>query len=157
MTPEESATLEALLTEQRVLSLALDVEGAPYAALLPFAARADLSALLVHASGLARHAKGLRDGAGFGAVVNEPDGPEQDPLRIPRVMLQGRVRRLAKDGADYASGRSVFITRHPSSEMTFSLGDFELYELVPERGRFVAGFGRALNLSPKILSDLAEG
>ena len=56
------STIEALrelLDGQRVLSLAVLVDGAPCAGLLPFAALPERNGVLIHASRLARHSRGL--------------------------------------------------------------------------------------------------
>ena len=156
MSPEEQATLQRLLTEQRVLALAVVVEGAPYAGLLPFAVYPDLSAALIHASTLARHTAGLYEGALFSLLIHQPDEPDADPLQIPRVTLQGEVHLLAKGSPDYAAGRDLYTHKFPTSQQTFDLGDFNLYRLQFKDGRFVAGFGRAYNLTADVLRRVAE-
>ena len=155
MKTEVQDHLRRILTGQRVLSLGVLVNGAPYVGMLPFALRPDFSALLVHASSLARHSRGLTDGAPFSALVQVSDHPELEPLALPRVTLDGTVRTLARQTADYDSGRRLYQARFPSSARTFALGDFSLYELVPETGRFVAGFGSAHTVTAKILAQLA--
>ncbi len=154
MTPEDRKTLHKLLTEQRVLSLAVLVDGEPYVGLLPFAMLPGFSAALVHASRLAKHTAGLNDGAPFSLLVHLPDAPNVDPQQIPRVSLQGRVRLLAKETLDYEDARIIYLTKFPQSEQTFTLGDFNLYQLVIETGRFVAAFGRIYNVTPEMLRDI---
>ncbi len=58
--------IREMVTGNRVLSLAVNVDGAPDASLLPYAFRPDFGALYVQASGLARHARGLQPGASVG-------------------------------------------------------------------------------------------
>ena len=155
MDDRDRALLRELLAHQRVLSLAVLVEGRPYAGLLPFAARPDFSAVLVHASDLARHSKGLVPGAPFGVVIHLPDRVDADPLQLPRVTLEGTVAALERGTPEYESGRELYLARFPGSAQTFALGDFRLYELAFESGRLIAGFGRARSVSPRILADLA--
>jgi putative heme iron utilization protein len=155
MTPEENALLKDLLNTRRVLSLSVLLDGEPYIGLLPFAIQPDFSAMLVHASSLARHTKGLSDGAPVGFMVHALDQPDADPLQLPRLSLQGTSRMLDKKTGDYAAARDVYVARFPSSEMVFSLGDFNLYELVPKKGRFVIAFGRAFNVTADTLRELA--
>ncbi len=50
MKSEDRDLLNDLLTEARVLSLGVLVEGAPYVGLLPFAVSEDKGSALVHAS-----------------------------------------------------------------------------------------------------------
>lgn len=157
MKTEEAALLRDLLRSQRVLTLAVEVDEAPFASLLPFAATEKLDAVYIHASSLARHARGLRDGTSFGIVIHLPDRFDADPLQIPRVTLQGAVQHLERGSDEYLEGRDVFTGKFPRSEATFSLGDFQLYRLTLEKGRLIAGFARAVNLFPDNLRRLTDG
>lgn len=144
-----------LLAARRLLSLAVQVDDEPFAGALPFAARPDHSAFLVHASQLARHTRGLGEGAPFAFVIHDLDTPDADALQLPRLMLQGRVRMLPRDSEAYVSGRDLYVERFPESAPIFGLGDFDLYELVPDRGRFVTGFAGIHNLDPDTLRELS--
>lgn len=63
MERDDLELLRGLLTECRVLALAL-VDGAvPVAGLMPFLAHADLGSLYVHGSRLAKHTRALAAGA----------------------------------------------------------------------------------------------
>ncbi len=155
MTADQIADLQSLLSGQQVLSLAVLVDDAPYAGLLPYALRTDFQAALIHASGLARHSRGLRDGAPFGVLIHEPATASADALQIRRVSLQGAVSKVAKGTPEYDDGRDAYLERFPSSATTFGLGDFDLYWLSFERGRFVSGFAQAVNLNPDNLAELA--
>jgi len=84
MDDQDLALLRNLLREQRLLSLAVMVEGEPVAGLVPFLASPDLGALVVHVSALARHSQGLGEGAAWSGVVHVPDSDAVDPLQVPR-------------------------------------------------------------------------
>lgn len=155
MDPSDRALLKDLLTTRRVLSLSVLIDGQPYVGLLPFAMQPDFSAALIHASSLARHAKGLRDGAPVGFLVHALDRPDADPLQLPRLSFQGIARPLDKSTDVYRAARDVYLARFPGSEITFSLGDFNLYELLPDSGRFVIAFGKAFNVTADTLRQLA--
>ncbi len=139
--------LRTLLEEQRVLSLALNIEGKPHASVLPFVSLPDFSGAVVHASGLARHSRGLVAGADFSAVIHLPDRPDVDPLQLPRLLVDGRVEPVPRESDEYGELRRLYQQRFPSSEITFSLPDFELHRLRFGRGRLVAGFARASSVS----------
>jgi heme iron utilization protein len=151
MRAEDAALLRALLA-QRVLSLGVLVGGAPYVGLLPFALASDRQTLLVHASALARHTRGLAEGAPWSGLLHAPDDPGGDPLQVGRVTLSGEVQRLPEGTPGNADGRARFLARFPGSAQTFELADFGLYALRVREGRLVAGFARARNIS---LGDLA--
>ncbi len=154
MNTEDTALLRDLLRGSRVLALGVLVDGAPYVGLLPFVLAKDRRALLVHGSGLARHTRGMSDGAPFSALVHAPDADAPDPLQVARVTLQGTVQRLEPGSGPYEEGRALYEDRFPESAQTFELPDFSLYALRIAEGRFVAGFARARNVSPGDLATI---
>jgi hypothetical protein len=146
MTPELAAEARTLIAGARVLALGVLVESQPHVGFLPYALGEDAATLLVHASKLARHARGLLPGAEFSALIHEPDRGEGDPLQLRRVVLQGRVVPLARDTGAYHEARARYLARLPTAEITFRLGDFALFALHVESGRYVAGFAQAVDL-----------
>jgi len=132
------------------------VEGRPYVGLLPFAVNPDFSGAVVHASKLARHTVGLVAGAPFAALICQNDRRDADPLQLPRVTLQGTVRQLECGTAAWMEAQRLYLRRFLTSEQTFSLGDFELYELRFLGGRLVGGFARVTSVSPEMLTRLAS-
>jgi hypothetical protein len=155
MTPQQIEILRTLFTQVRVLSLGVLVEGQPVVGLLPFVARPDFGGLLVRASRLARHTRGLVTGAPFGALIHLEDSPEGDPLQIVRVSLDGTVEELRDGSPSHGDAERLYRARFPSAEMTFALPDFSFYDLRIEGGRLVAGFGGAINLSRAALVGAA--
>ncbi len=156
MSSEDAALLRDLLERRRLLALGVLVDGEPYVGLLPFAVAAGYSALVVHASRLARHTRGLGEGARFSALVHAPDGPDSDPLQIPRVSFQGEVRPLGEGTPEHEEARRRYLARFPDSAGTFDLGDFGLYALRIREGRLVGGFARARNVSPEDLLEASR-
>jgi heme iron utilization protein len=154
MQPQQLATMRALLDEQRVLALALVVEGEPVIGLLPFAPAAGYRALVVHASRLARHTRGLQHGASFDALIHEPVAPGGDALQVRRLTLRGEVLPLAQDtpGADTFS--SAYLLRFPEAAPITQLGDFGFFVLRVTGGRLVTGFGGAVNVTEDTLEAL---
>jgi putative heme iron utilization protein len=148
----DTALLRELLEVPRVAALGVLVDGAPYVGLVPFAVAAGRQALLVHASRLARHTRGLVAGAPFSALVHAPEAPGADPLQLPRVTFLGAVAPLA--GAEEEDARARYLARFPAAEQTFVLPDFALYALRIREGRLVAGFARARDVSPGDLQSL---
>ena len=156
MDPEILAAIRTLLMFQRILALAVIVDGEPEAALLPYALRDDLGAVYVQASGLARHARGLQPGATAGVLVHAGDSPAADPMQIARLSARTTVNVLGRDDPRFAAARARFVARFPGAEVTLSLGDFNLYELTFGRGRYIEGFARAFNVGPDTFRDLAR-
>jgi hypothetical protein len=148
--------LRTLLTARRVLSLAVVVDGAPVIGLLPFAMAPDRRALVVHASRLARHTRGLTPGASFDALIHEPDTDDVDPMQVKRVTLRGQVRPLAQEEGEYTASRDAYLARFPDAAPITTLGDFAFFRLEITGGRLVTGFGGAVNVTPDALKQLSE-
>jgi putative heme iron utilization protein len=155
MDQEELSLVRKLLTDCRVLSLGVLVDGKPHVGLLPFVAAADYRSALVHASQLARHSRGLQPGSPFSALIHACDEQENDALQVRRVSISGTVQLVAQADADFNASRQAYINRFPSSKQTFLLGDFNLYRLHFEWGRLVSGFARAITLSPDSFLELS--
>jgi heme iron utilization protein len=147
MTPEDTARLGGLLLGQRLVALGVVADGEPIVGLVPYAVADDRSALVVQASTLARHARGLAAGASWSGMIHEPDSEEADPLQIPRLQLEGTVDPLRGDRPEFKAAARAFLARFPQAAMTLQLPDFTLYRLEIHGGRMVQGFGMALNLS----------
>jgi hypothetical protein len=147
--------IRALLDGERILSLAVLVEGNPFAGLLPFVPLPDYSGVMIHASRMSRHSAGLAAGARAAVLLHEQDGPEKDPLQIKRASFECDVRPLERNGEAWAAGRERYLERFPDSRITFRLGDFTLHRLDFRQGLLVAGFGRAMAIAPRDIARLA--
>jgi hypothetical protein len=156
MTPEDSGRLSGLLLGERLVALAVVAEGEPIVGLLPYAVADDRSALIVQASGLARHSRGLVAGAPWSGMIHEPDAVGADPLQIPRLQLEGVVDPLRGDRAEFQTAARALVGRFPQAAATLQLPDFTLYRLEIRGGRMVLGFGRALNLSGEHFRNLSR-
>ncbi len=141
------AAVRHLLDTERILTLAVNVDGSPVAALLPYAVSADGASLLVHASGLARHTRGLSDGVTVGVAVHQPATPDRDAMQIPRLTVEATVRVVARDTAAWHDAAARLVARFEAAATTLGLPDFVLVALELGRGRYVEGFARAVNVS----------
>ena len=138
------AALRNLISEQRVLSLAVVVDANAAQGLLPYALAADFSGVFIFASALAHHSQGLRSGAPFSILIHDH---VEDPLQVARVSFEGEVSVVEQESPEYERARELFLQRFPNdSEVLFTLGDFTMYSLPLTRGRFVQGFARAVDV-----------
>lgn len=153
METPELELLASLLSDERVVSLGVLVEGSPLVGVLPFLAAPDLGSVIVHATRLARHSRGLVAGAPCSGAIHRPDRAAEDPLRLPRLLFEGRVEEVGEEEA--AALSSLWVARFPSAAMTVQLGDFAFHRLRIESGRLVAGFGRAFGVGPAVLAEAA--
>jgi putative heme iron utilization protein len=156
MDKEVLVALRDLLTTQRVLAIAVLIDGEPEAGLLPYALREDFGAVYVQASGLARHTRGLKPGERVGILIHAGDSPGADPMQLARLTVQATVQIVDKASDQFTIARERFVARFPTAEMTLDLGDFNLYELTLGRGRYVEGFARAFNVGPETFGEVRK-
>jgi putative heme iron utilization protein len=153
----DSATRDALHTllhTEPVLTIAVLVEGQPVAALLPFATGADPGVLLVQVSGLARHARGLHDGAKVGVVVHAAATSDRDPMQLPRLSVEATATVVVRDTEAWLEAAERLAARFPVARTTLALPDFSVVALELGRGRYVEGFARAVNVGPETFRTL---
>jgi heme iron utilization protein len=155
MLKSTARAIRALLDQQRVLSLAVMADGAPYAGLLPFIPLPEYAGVMIHASRMAKHSAGLAADARVGVLLHEQDGAEKDPLQLQRASFECTVQPLERKGEAWLAGRERWLQRFPDSRITFNLGDFTLYRLEFRQGLYVGGFGRAVEISPRDIAKLA--
>jgi putative heme iron utilization protein len=148
-------SVRELLDEQRLLALAVVADGAPYAGLLPFVVLPAYAGVMIHASRLSRHTQGLTKGAHVGILLHEQYAPGKDPLQIKRATFDCIVQPLERKSPDWEQGRGWYVDRFPDSRITFNLGDFTLYRLEFQRGLWVGGFGRAVEITSGDIAKLA--
>lgn len=147
--------LKALLDTERVLSVAVAVDGRPVAALLPFVPSGDYTRVFVQASALARHSKGLGQGATIGVLVHQADALERDPMQLQRLMVEATVAVVPRGSTEFDAAAGRLLERFPAMQMTLALGDFSVFALVLGRGRYVEGFARAANVDASTFASLA--
>jgi len=153
MDPSALEALRRLLIDSRVLALSVRVGDEPTIGLLPFLAASDLQSLLVHVSRLARHTKGLVDGASFTALIHEPDHAGADPMALPRLTVRGTVELVEAEERERV--HSCWAERFTSAVLTLELGDFEFRRLRIEGGRLIRGFAQASGVRPETLAAAA--
>jgi heme oxygenase (biliverdin-IX-beta and delta-forming) len=155
MLKSTARAIRELMDGQRVLSLAVIVDGVPFAGLLPFVVLPNYAGVMVHASKLSRHTKGLDAGGPAAVLLHEQYAPGKDALQIKRASFECAVHPLERKSDAWVEGRGWYLERFPDSRITFNLGDFTLYRLEFQRGLYIGGFGRAVNIEPADIARLA--
>lgn len=155
MLKSTAKAIRDLLDGQRVLSLAVIADGAPYAGLLPFVVLPRYAGVMFHASRMSKHSQGLGPGARVGILLHEQDDTEKDPLQLKRATFECVVQPLERGSEAWDQGRAGYLERFPDSRITFRLADFTLYQLEFQRGLYVGGFGRAVEIRAADLPKLA--
>jgi len=154
MDSETRLALLRLLQDARVAALGTLHAGEAAVSLVPFAPAPGRDALLIHVSALAAHTRDLLDHPRASLMLNAAPGVDTDPLAVPRLSIAVDAQPLARDGADYVAARAAYLQRLPSAEITFELGDFQLFRLTPREARWIGGFGRARTLDADTLIGL---
>ena len=148
--------LVRLILSQRWAALATSRGDEPYASMVAYVAEPDLGGILLHLSRLARHTRNVLHNPRGGLVISTADPGDGDPQTLPRASIQGAVQLLTRDASDYTAARALYIARFPDAAPRFAFGDFELFRLLPEHTRYVAGFGQTYTLAASQLRAVAE-
>jgi hypothetical protein len=73
-----------------------------------------------------------------------------------RQAVQSAMTRPPLDKCEeWVAGRELYLQRFPDSRITFNLGDFTLFRLEFQKGLWVGGFGRAVEIEPEDIAKIA--
>jgi putative heme iron utilization protein len=129
--------------------------GAPLVSMVLYAASPDLSAIFIHVSRLAQHTGGLLGDRRVGLLIAGPDRPSRNPLSMARVSIQADAEPLNVGSPEYERARAAYVAVHPAAAFNFELGDFLLIRIKPTSARFVAGFGKIVDIDAEEWAALA--
>lgn len=137
--------LRALVLNQQVASLGSLRSGAPQVTMVQYAVEPDLSSFYLHLSTLAHHTGNILADPRVSLMVMERFHGD-DPQTMARVSIMASAAALPAAGPEYQRIKGLYLEKFPAAARSFQLGDFSLYRLTPNGGRFVAGFGQIYNL-----------
>lgn len=157
MDSQAAHILVALLHGRRSAALGTLRDGYPFVSFVLFSAAPDFSAFYLHISRLAHHTQDLLKDPRASLMVAQSEGEMRDPQQLARVSILGEVHLLSTGDAAYAEVRAGYLGKYPEAAINFSLGDFGLYALKPDKARYVAGFGKIFNLSRQTLRKASTG
>ena len=157
MDAESEKILSHLLQTSRVGSLGTSHNGAPFVSMASVAHEADGSAFYIHVSHLAQHTRDMEADPRVSLLFAQADDGRADPQTLARVTIQCHAEKVERADESYAPIQKLYVTQFPASAQMFSFGDFNLWKLVPEKVRFVAGFAKAFNLVPNDLKRAITG
>ena len=144
--PAEYATLARnwlLSTPHAVLSTTSaqeGLEGWPFGSVVPFALSPSGAPFLLIA-GIAQHTKNLRRDPRASLLVRDP-APNGDPQSTWRLTLLGRMNPLSSGDERIEERMARYRERVPDAPGYSEAHSFEIWEMEPERVRFIGGFGR---------------
>ncbi len=157
MNAGDSSTVDsdakALLAQHRWAGLATnDRDGRPYASMVAYALYPQSAGVLFFLSRLSAHTRHLLSNGECSLVISQVDDGLGDPQTLARLTLQGQVNVIARTSSDFDRAKASYCRRLPQSERLFEFSDFVLFHFQAERGRCIAGFGRAHELTSLQLS-----
>jgi len=133
----ESARTLVAAYDQGVLGTLDRHDGSPYTSVAEYALLPNGDALLL-VSDLADHTKNLKNDPQASLLVANGLGDEQ-PLTDERVTLLGDIEQVPDEETDQM--RQRYLEVHPHAETYIDFGDFNFYRFVPDRLRYIGGFG----------------
>lgn len=139
--------LADLIRSERVAALGTLHQGAPLVSFTPYAVFPDLTDYLIHVSHLAQHTANMLQDGRVSLLIARRDSGLADPQTLPRVSIRGLAQALPEDAAGWAEARALYLDRFPSAKPRFALRDFRLFRITVQDARFVAGFGKAFDLT----------
>jgi putative heme iron utilization protein len=155
MDEQSEHTLARLIRETRVAALGTLHDGEPNLAMVAYSFAEDFSAFYIHVSKLGKHTTDMEANPRVSLLIAETDDRRADPQTLVRLSLRGTAEILPRTDPGYAQIKQNYLERFPEAEQLFSLGDFNLWQIAPKNGRFVAGFAQAFNLAPEVLRKVS--
>jgi putative heme iron utilization protein len=145
-----------LLTNVRLAALATMRDEDPRASMVTFVPAQDFSAFYIHVSRLAQHTVDMQKNKQIGLLIVEPDDGRTDPQTLARLSIRGTAVFMENGEPGYAPAKIRYIERFPTSEPLFNFTDFGLWRIKPKGARFVAGLGKAFNLTLETLQKVSQ-
>ena len=164
-----SLLLGRLILGRTVASLATLHEGRPFASMIPYAvlvtgraptadddggADAGSVVLVTHVSRLSAHTRDMLSTPEVCLLITAPESADSaapPPQALPRVSLPAMATFIEPAHPAHEALARAYLGRFPHAADWFQLGDFSIVVFEPSSARFVAGFARAMTLSPKQL------
>ncbi|MEX0669756.1 MAG: pyridoxamine 5'-phosphate oxidase family protein [Pirellulales bacterium] len=147
-----SQLLGTLILGRSVAALATLHDGRPFASMIPFAVHIDSRTgrlrFITHVSRLSTHTRDMLESPDICLLVTMLEDDSQPPQALPRVSLPATAVFIAPSDDDHAALKAAYLARFPHAADYFQLGDFSIVALEPVSARFIAGFARALTLTP---------
>lgn len=118
--------------------------GAPHVSRIAFGSINGVPVTLI--SDLALHSRAIRQNPDVSVLIGEP-GPKGDPLTYPRLTLQASACPIARNTAEHAKIRGLWLETHPKAALYIDFADFAFVKLTPISGALNGGFGKAFALT----------
>ena len=156
MDSQSEKILAHIIRSTRVAVLGTLRDEAPLVSMIAFMAAEDFSAFYIHASRLAQHTVDMLKDKRVSLFIAETDDGRADPQTLARVSIRGSAEPMQNGEPGYTPIKNKYLERFPEFAPLFKLTDFEIWRIKPKGGRFVAGFGKAYNLTLEALQNVSQ-
>lgn len=161
MDADTAALLVSLIRDRSVAALATLHGGDPFASMIPYAISVGGTParlrFVTHVSRLSAHTRDMLADPRVCLLIMAAESASVPPQALPRVSLPCMAEFVPAEHPDHEPLRAAYLERFPHAADYFLLGDFSLVALEPQSARFIAGFARALTLSPADLAAALTG
>jgi heme iron utilization protein len=125
-------------------TISLDVPGYPFGSITPYCAD-NQSRPVIYISTIAQHTRNILADSRVSLTVVENNPDSDDVQSRGRLTYVADARPIGKEDAD---ARQRYFRYFPSSRQYDQTHDFGLFRLVPQRVRFIGGFGQIYWIEP---------
>ncbi|MCC4798639.1 heme utilization protein HutZ [Enterovibrio norvegicus] len=133
----------------------VDKDGKPHTSYAPFAFSEQGYYILV--SDLATHGQNLKHSKAVSIMMIEDENEARSIFARRRLSFDTNAELIERESALWQQGIDVMQTRLGEMIDNLSqLGDFRLYRLNPEIGRYVKGFGQAFDVTGEDLLSIVH-
>lgn len=154
MDDDSKKILIKLIEKSKIASLGTSNNDQPFVSMVAFSINENFSELYILISQLAKHSKNIALNNNISLMICQPETEAENPQTLARISITGTAHLINKNTEEYISAKNNYLAKNSSAVMYFSLGDFQLYKMDIDKGRYVAGFARTFNLSKESLKTL---
>ena len=134
----------------------VDAQGMPLASYAPYAMD-EQRHIYVMLSGMSPHSQNLETTAKASALFIEDEAQTKNIFARKRLSFDCTVSIVPQADARFDALADLLYERHGSTiERLRLMPDFRMFELIPQSGRFVIGFGSAYEISGDRLDQLKQ-
>ena len=156
MEPDSEKLLAQIIRSARMAALATLRNEEPRVSLVAFVPADDFSAFYIHVSRLAQHTVDMMKDKRVSLLIAETDDGRADPQMLGRVSIRASVELMQNGEPGYTPVKKKYLEKFPEAAPLFKLEDFGIWRIKPKGARFVAGFGKAYNLTPETFVKVSQ-
>lgn len=155
MDVQSEKLLAHIIRTTRIAALGTLRDETPQVSMVAYISIEDFSAFYIFVSRLAQHTLDMQKNKRVSLMICENDDDRPDPQTLARVSIRGAAENIQNGEPGYTPIKEMYLARFPQSEQLFNLEDFNFWRITPKGGRFIAGFGKAYNITSDVLKKVS--